>query len=335
MAKRKLNIEDKKYNYYIKEYFSNSENTNLDIYSTILSNKSLYYITNQNHSKHIEIRKSSMIKILKNAELESKEQILFCYYKDIIPIKLNNNNKFENIIKKENNEHKNEIKGPKKEKLKENEDTILTISNLEENQITKNNNYNENNNFNFNNDILYLNNLDENKKINYDSELELLNNNSSDDNLKQKKYLISIYNNKIKITNDKFKCFYLSLFFCGLLYAIYFLDVLIDKNKTFKCLFNIFCFPMATLLIITGLYGYNLINNKKYHDKICIFLTYLYFITPFISFILSRLSSEERVRKNIIISIFINIIILFFSGACLYILKKLQKKNKRGLLFDK
>ena len=35
-------------------------------------------------------------------------------------------------------------------------------------------------------------------------------------------------------------------------------------------------------------------------------------------------------------SIFINIVIIFFAGICIYILNKLAKKNnKNGLLFEK
>ena len=53
MSKRKLNIEDKKCNYYIKEYLSDSETSDINIYSNIISNKSLFHVTNQNHSSHI------------------------------------------------------------------------------------------------------------------------------------------------------------------------------------------------------------------------------------------------------------------------------------------
>ena len=38
MSKRKLNIEDKKYNYYIKEYLSELETKDINPYSQIISN---------------------------------------------------------------------------------------------------------------------------------------------------------------------------------------------------------------------------------------------------------------------------------------------------------
>ena len=93
---------------------------------------------------------------------------------------------------------------------------------------------------------------------------------------------------------------------------------------------------MAALLIITGIYGYYLINKKIYDDRLCIIFTYLCFISPFISFIFAGISSQENVRKNIIMNFFINIVIIFFAGICIYILNILAKKNnKNRLLFEK
>ena len=329
MSKRKLNIEDKKYNYYIKEYLSDSETSDINIYSNIISNKSLFHVTNQNHSSHISIKPQSLQKILLNGELEPYEQILFCYYKDMIPQLFNNNEK-----QKKENHHKNRLRSTKKEKekKKENGDIILNVvnpNNFEENDEKRNMNVNNNN--------FYLNNFNEkNDDIKYGPDFELLDNVTNENIKPKEEYLITLYKNKININNENLKCFYLSLLVCGLIYIIYFLDVIMDKNKTINCLYNISSFPMATLLIITGIYGYYLINTKIYDDKLCIILTYLCFISPFISFIFSRISSQENVRKNIIMSIFINITIVFLSGICIYILNKLAKKNnKNGLLFEK
>lgn len=327
MSKRKLNIEDKKYNYYIKEYFSDSDTIDISLYSQIISNKFFFHITNQNHSSHIGIRPQSLKKILLFGNIEPYEHILFCYYKDMIPQLFDNDKK----TKKENH-HKNRLRSAKKDKKKkENEDIIINVQspeNLEENHEKEKSNINENN--------FYLNNFNEKNDIKYEPEFELLDS-TSNENIKHKdEYLVTLYKNKIKITNDNLKCFYLSLLLCGLIYTIYFLDVLIDKNKTINCFFNIFSFPMAVLLIITGIYGYYLINKKIYDDKLCVILTYLCFITPFISFIFARISSQENERKNIIMGCIINIIIVFFSGICIYILNKLaQKNNKNGLLFEK
>ena len=92
---------------------------------------------------------------------------------------------------------------------------------------------------------------------------------------------------------------------------------------------------MTILLVITGIYGYYKINGKKYNDKTCIFLTYSSFFSPFFIFLLSQLSTEENIRKNIIINVFVNFTTVLFSGICIYILKSLQGKMKKGLLFEK
>ena len=246
----------------------------------------------------------------------------------MIPQLFNNDEK----QKKEKN-NKNKLRSAKKDKDKkiENEDIILNVTsseNLEENNEKEKNKINKNN--------FYLNNFNDKNDLKYDPDIELLDNTSNENIIQKDEYLISLYKNKIKITNENLKCFYLSLLLCGLIYTIYFLDVIMDKNKTINCLYNIFSFPMAALLIITGIYGYYMINKKIYDDKLCIILTYLCFITPFVSFFFARISSQENVRKNIIMSIISNIIIAFVSGICIYILNKLaEKNNKNGLLFEK
>ena len=199
MSKRKLNIEDKKYNYYIKEYLSDSETTDINLYSHIIFNKSLFYITNQNHSCHISINQQSLQKILLNGELEPYEQILFCYYKDMIPPLFNNDEK-----QKKENHHKYRLKSAKKEKekKKENEDIILNVVNSEEN--------NEKGNMNISKNNFYLNNFNEKNNINNGSDFELLDTASNENIIYKDEYLISLYKNKINITIENLKCFYLS-----------------------------------------------------------------------------------------------------------------------------
>ena len=347
MSERKLNIEDKKYDYFIKEYISNSDSEDLNIYSKILLRKSFFHITNNEHSNHIKIMPTSLTKILSLGQIEPNEQILFCFYKDELPNKTISNvekSKNRNKGKKErdnNNDytthHKTKLRSAKRnkkkdkeqiEEKKEDEEIVLDVSSPEQLISLKE----------MKNDIddIYA---DKNTN-NFDTELDLLNIKSNEDYIKMdsqnQKYIITLFNNKIKITNDNLKCFYLCLFFCGLLFCIYLLDVLIDKNKTLNCLYNLCCFPLSVLLIITGIYGYNKINKKIYEDAICIVLTYSSCVSPFINFIFSRISSEENVRKNIILTILINLFPICFSGLCVYILKELQnKKNKKGLLFEK
>ena len=334
MSKRKLDINDKIYIYYIKEYYSDSESSNLNDYYQILSNKSSFYITNENHSKFIEIKPSSLTKIFLNSQLEPNEHILFCFYKDILPSQSITEEKNKNKEEKSSN-YKNKLRSRKKSKKKEdekvNEDAILDVSNQD---ILDHSDEDEKGKNKFNNKNSYNDNKNETL---YDQEINLLTIKTNENLIKidehQNNYLLSI--NNINITNDNLKCFYLSLFFCGLIYIIYCFDVLIDKNKSFKDLFNASSFILGALLIFTGIYGYSKINKKIYYDKICIFLTYICFIMPFLSFIFSRFSNENYIRKNFVMSIFINLIAAFFAGICAYILYELNKKDKKGLLFEK
>ena len=63
-------------------------------------------------------------------------------------------------------------------------------------------------------------------------------------------------------------------------------------------------------------------------------MTWSRIIVPFISFILARISSDENIRKNILMNICLNLISLFFTSICFYILYELQKKynNKRIII---
>lgn len=345
MSERKLNIEDKTYDYFIKEYISSSDSTDLNIYFKILSRKSIFHITNDEHSNNIKIMPSSLSKILSFGQLEPYEQILFCYYKDELPDKpisysekpKNKNNKEKENSKDNYTHHKTKLRSAKRnrkkdkeqiEEKKEDVEVVLDISSPEQLISHKE----------MQNDIDNI--YSDKNRNNFDTELDLLNIKTNEDYIRidnqNQKYIIMLFNNKIKVTNDNLKCFYLCLFFCGLLICIYLLDTLIDKNKNLKCLYNLFCFPLSILLIITGIYGYNKINKKRYDDAICIFLTYSSFVSPFINFIFSRISNEDNVRKNIILTFLINLFPICFSGLCVYILNELQvRKNKRGLLFEK
>ncbi len=331
MSIRKLNIEDNKNDYYIKEYSSDSDDINIDIYHQILSKKSIFYVTNFNHSDHIEIKPSSLKNIFLKGQLEAKEQILFSFYQGLIPSK---NNKDDINNKKDS--YKNKLRGAKKKpKIEnnidnENEDITLDVSSPD--NFIRNYDSQDSN-------IMCLNIDNEKNENNLDPERDLLNGKSNDMFKKKEKLktnnLISFYNNKIKVTNDNLKCFYLSLVLCGLIYIIYFFDALIDEKKNITCLYNTFCFPMAIILIVTGIYGYYKVDEKIYDDKICIYLTYSSLISTILSFIFSRLSSEETVRNNIIMSVLFNLITACLSGICLYIITSLQGKDQKEQKFEK
>ena len=323
MSKRELNIEDNNYIYYIKEYSSDLEATNnINDYSQIFDKKSSFYITNQNHSNHIEIKSPSLKNILLKGGLEANEHILFCFYKDILPNQKN---------KKGKSKKEKKIKSPKKleqieignENENEKEDKISRSSTKE--MLIHNDDIN-----------LNIDNVDKNEnENNSDPDIDLVNNKSNEKfAIKENDYLLCIFNNQVYITNDKLKCFYLSLFFCGISYILYFMDALFDKNKSIMHLFNFFCLPLGILLIYTSIYGFSKINNKIYYDKLCIILTYSSFISPILSFIFSRISSEEIIRKNIFMSCVINFISACFAGFCAYILNELNKKDNKGFLFE-
>lgn len=324
MSRRELNIEDNNYIYYIKEYSSDLETTNLNDYSQIFSKKSSFYITNQNHSNHIEINSSSLKNILIKGGLEPNEHILFCFYKDIIP-----NQKKKNEKSKKENNHKNRLRNPKK---------FEQIENVIENESEKENNVLRSSTKEMlihNDDVnLKIDNADKNENSS-ESDVDLYNNKSNEKiDEKPTDYLLAVLNNQVYITNDKLKCFYLSLFFCGISYILYFMDVLFDKNKSILHLFNFFCLPLGILLIYTSIYGFSKINNKIYYDKLCTILTYLSFISPIISFIFARISSKEIIRNNIFMSCIINLISACLAGFCAYILNELKKDDKKGFLFE-
>ncbi len=333
MSVRKLNIEDNKNDYYIKEFSSESDKTNINIYLQILSNKNIFYVTNLNHSNHIEIKPSSLGNIFLKGQLEANEHILFSFYRDLIPSNhniVNINNKENAMNNNKKNNYKNKLRGAKKKQKieNENEDSALVISYPDNMNQKSENEYNN----------IYLNNdNDKNYNINTDPELDLLNDKSKRRKPKNKneKYLLLLFNNKIKITHEFLLCFYLLLLLCGLIYAVYFLETIITEEKNISSLYVTFSLPMSVILIITGLYGFYRINQKVFDDKICICLTYLSFISPFLSFIFARISSEEDIRKNIIMSVLVNIITALFSGICIYILRQLQGKSQKELLFEK
>ncbi len=339
MSIRKLSIEDNDNDYYIKEYSDDSDldKEMLNIYLTIFTNNNNFYITNNNHTNYIKVKSSSLKSIILKGQLEPLEHTLFCFYQDLLPLP-KHYKKEEKNNKNDNFNHKNKLRGTKRKKndTKENKENkketetekeviSLEISSpkhlIQDKEIEdKNDNHN-----------IYLSTDNYNNENCYDPELELLNKKRK----KIDKNLILLFNNKIKITNDTFKCFYLCLLFCGLIYTIYILEIFFDKNKNIICLHNFFCFFMSILLIFTGLYGYYKMNEKKYDDKTCIFLTYSSFFSPVLNFLFSRFSNEENIRKNIIINIFMNSITIIFAGICICILKSLQGKMKKGLLFEK
>ena len=257
------------------------------------------YITNPNFVKHIKIKSKSIKRILSNGELEPNEYIFFYFYRE----EDKNNNKIESI---------------KNNKMK------IKINLKESNNIKK-----ENKETN-----IALNVKNKNENI-FDPELPLLSNKISNtfSNVEHfpKKYInLILCGNKIIISLDYLKCFYLTIFICGLFNLISFVNNLFIKNGAnykYDNLYDIFSCPLALVLMVTGIYGFKKVNSNIYDDEICINLTNISFILPICSFALSKLASRRYVAKSITMNIVINLISSIFALFCIIILKEAEREK--------
>ena len=289
----RLIFQDKNKHY--KNKFSTSlENNNTDISSQILYNKSTLYITNPNFVKHIKIKSKSIKRILSNGELEPNEYIFFYFYRE----EDKNNNKIEST---KNNKMKIKINLKK-------ESNIINKENKETSVKNKNDNI-------------------------FDPELPLLSSKISNtfsnvENFPKKYINLILCGNKIIISLDYLKCFYLTIFFCGLFNFINFVNNLFIKkgfNYKYDNLYDIFSCPLALVLMITGIYGFKKVNSNIYDDEICINLTNISFILPICSFALSKLTSRRYIGKSITMNIVINLISSIFALLCIIILKEAER----------
>ena len=313
MSNDEIIYQNKDYIYYNNDNISNSENTNLNAFTNIISSKSSLYITNQKHSKYLKIKLSSIKKILSNGQIDPKKYILFFSYKDASPKSIINKRKKENNINEETKEEDEEESSLsiKRDEQPKNQEII----NKDKNPIA-----------------LDVKNKNENI---FDPKLPLLNtkinnNFSNIENIPKKYINFILCYNTVTISIDLLKCFYIILFLCGLFNFLYFLEILFEiyifKNfSSSDNLYHIIYFPLAILLIITGLYGNQKINDNIYDDEICMCLTHICFISPIFSFILSRISSVNILAKNIIIDFLINFIPCLFAFLCIFILKEFER----------
>ena len=289
----RLIFQDKNKHY--KNKFSTSmENNNTDISNQILYNKSTLYITNPNFVKHIKIKSKSIKRILSNGELEPNEYIFFYFYRE----EDKNNNIMEST---KNNKIKIKINLKK-------ESNIINKENKETSVKNKNDNI-------------------------FDPELPLLSSKISNtfsnvENFTKKYINLILCGNKIIISLDYLKCFYLTIFFCGLFNFINFVNNLFIKkgfNYKYDNLYDIFSCPLALVLMITGIYGFKKVNSNIYDDEICINLTNISFILPICSFALSKLTSRRYIGKSITMNIVINLISSIFALLCIIILKEAER----------
>ena len=329
MSERNLIYQDKEYNYYKNEFISYSNEFNINDLNTVLSNKSSFYITNQNHSKHIKLKSLSLKIILSKGELEPNEHILFCYYKDKLP-SMNEEEEDKNYnINKINNKQKLRAKKRKKDKSI-NEDINEYENNKDkEDDVPQNSHLLNESRDKLNNILLDVSNKKENI---FDPNLPLLKNRTSNtfknyENLQRKYINLILCNNYITINIDYLKLFYLIIFICGLFNFIYFFDILFDKDYSSANVYHIFCFPLSFLLIITGIYGYKKVKENIYDNEICIYLTNISFIASIFSFIFSRISMENYIKRKLIFYLFINLISCFLSLLCKIILKEIENEK--------
>ena len=177
----------------------------------------------------------------------------------------------------------------------------------------------------------------ENKETNTDLNVKNKNENIFDPELPSnvenfpKKYInLILCGNKIIISLDYLKCFYLTIFFCGLFNLISFVNNLFFKNGNnykYDNLYDIVSCPLALVLMITGIYGFKKVNSNIYDDEICINLTNISFILPICSFALSKLASRRYIAKSTTMNIVINLISSIFSLFCIIILKEAEREK--------
>ena len=283
---------------------SYSDVLKLEIISKILSNKSSLSIINHNKSLITLLKSSSIKRIMSIGQLEQGEYIFFSFKKEQKTTKKDLNEETSDEEEEHIVDVNDEGISPNSQIMnKDQKDIILDIKNKNENI--------------FSSDIPLL----KDKISNTFSNIE---------NLPKKYINLIILCNKITINLDYLKCFYLTLFFCGLFNLIYLYNVLFDKNRNSLYLDNIyhlFCFPLAIILIITGIYGYKKVKENVYDNDMCLFLTHLSFICPLCSFALSRFCCEDNVTKRIMMNLIINFISSFISFFSIIILKEAVREN--------
>ena len=151
---------------------------------------------------------------------------------------------------------------------------------------------------------------------------------SNIDKVPQKYLSLIICGNKAIISLDYLKCIYPTIFCCGIFNLLYFVNIVLKIYKHMYMVFHfILCFPIALLLIITGIYGYKKVKKNIYNDEFCMILTNICSIAPIFSFALSLIYREEFENNHIITNFLINFISCFFSFSSIIILKEAERMN--------
>ena len=308
MSEKDLILQDKEYNFDKIQNISFLNAKNVKTPNRFLQNQTLLYIRFPNDKNHIDIKASSIKRILSNGKLEQTAYISLNL--DIDPLSL----------------EKGETKRKEKETNEETtEDEEESISIKDETNIQSPKNINSDK------QVIILDVKNKNENI-FNSKLPLLKNKISNtfsniENLPKKYINLIIFYNKFTISIDSLKCLYLTIFFCGLFNLLYFFDLFFDKNRSLDYFYYILYFPLAVIFISTGIYGYKKVKENIYDNEICLRLTYLSLISPIFIFILSKICSEISMKRNTMLNLIINFISSLFSFFCITILNEVERVN--------
>ena len=306
----------------VEELSNNNIAQSLDssIYSKIIESKSSLNIKIQNKLSNINLDISSLKRIFSYNQLDYIKYLSLIQDKDELNMNIEMNSLSESLTIPVNRKTEKEINEETTE-----EDTIIKEDDLINDEKNKSN--------------VSISVKIKNDNI-YDPNFPLLKNKidntfSNIDKVPQKYLSLIICGNKAIISLDYLKCIYPTIFCCGIFNLLYFVNIVLKIYKHMNMVFHyLLCFPIAILLIITGIYGYKKVKKNIYNDDFCMILTNICSIAPIFSFALCLIYKEELLNNHIIINFLINFISCFFSFSCIIILKEAErmKKSEKDIL---
>ena len=306
----------------VDELLNNNIVESLDssIYSKIIESKSSLSIKIQNKLSNINLDISSVKRIFSYNQLDYIKYISLIQDKEELNMNIEVNSLSESLTIPVNRKTEKEINEETTE-----EDTTIKEDDLINDEKNKNN--------------VSISVKIKNDNI-YDPNFPLLKNKidntfSNIDKVPQKYLSLIICGNKAIINLDYLKCIYPTIFCCGIFNLLYFVNIVLKIYKHMNMVFHyLLCFPIAILLIITGIYGYKKVKKNIYNDDFCMILTNICSIAPIFSFALCLIYQEKFLNNHIIINYLINFISCFFSFSCIIILKEAErmKKSEKDIL---
>ena len=296
------------------------ESLDSSIYSKIIESKSSLSIKIQNKLSNINLDISSLKRIFSYNQLDYIKYLSLIQDKEELNMNIEVNSLSESLTIPVNRKTEKEINEETTE-----EDTTIKEDDLINDEKNKNN--------------VSISVKIKNDNI-YDPNFPLLKNKidntfSNIDKVPQKYLSLIICGNKAIINLDYLKCIYPTIFCCGIFNLLYFVNIVLKIYKHMNMVFHyLLCFPIAILLIITGIYGYKKVKNNIYNDDFCMILTNICSIAPIFSFALCLIYQEKFLNNHIIINFLINFISCFFSFSCIIILKEAErmKKSEKDIL---